>query len=95
MKITEMPKNLIDELEDIMAQEIQKEIDNGILIDMMVLGGWVKVELPPFESRHHSIDILTWAEENCQGEFKEFAQYGRIFVFKNAKDATAFALKWL
>ncbi len=57
MKITKMHKNLIDELEDIMAQEIQQEIDDSLMIDMMVAIGWTKIELAPFINRYQAVDI--------------------------------------
>lgn len=94
MKITTVSNGVADEIEAIMADEIQKEIDFELLSDMLVACGWTRVELPPFDSRYHAVDISNWVEDNC-GERAEFKQYGRTYVFKDAKDATAFALKWL
>ena len=94
MNINTVSKVLVDEIEDIMADEIQKEIDFDILASMLVGCGWTRVDLPPFDSRYHAIDISIWVEDNC-GERAEFKQFGRTYVFKDPKDATAFALKWL
>lgn len=80
---------------DRFAKDIQIEIDTELMVDMLVSIGWTKIELPPFQNRYHAIDISDWAQDNCQGKYKDFKQYGRIFVFENAKDATAFALKWI
>ena len=77
------------------AKETQQEIDTELMVDMLVACGWIKIELPPFQNRYHAVDISDWVEDNCQGNYKDFKQYGRTFVFEDAKDATAFALKWL
>ena len=99
MKVTTMQKTATQVMEqqmlDRLAKEMQQEIDSELMADMLVAMGWTKIELPPFQSRYHSIDILTWVEDNCHGQFKEFKQYGRTFVFKEEKDASLFALKWL
>lgn len=94
MNITTVSKGVLDDIEVIMADEIQKEIDFDILASLLVGCGWTRVELPPFDSRYHAVDISDWVDANC-GQRAEFKQYGRTYVFKDAKDATAFALKWL
>lgn len=99
MKITTMTKTATQVMEqqmlDRFAKEMQQEIDGEILSDLLVMQGWTKVDLPPFNSRYQAVDIFEWCQANCIGGFKEFKQFGRTFVFKEAKDATAFALKWL
>lgn len=94
MKINTVSYGVVDKIEAIMADEIQKEIDFAILSDMLVACGWTRVELPPFDNRYHAVDISDWVNENC-GKRAEFKQFGRTYVFEDAKDATAFALKWL
>lgn len=94
MKITTVHKNIIDSLANIAAEEIQKEIDFEILSELLVKCGWTRVVLPPFDVRYHADDIRIWAEANC-GRHAEFKQYGSTYIFKDSKDATAFALKWL
>jgi hypothetical protein len=82
---------LSDEYAGMMADEIQKEIDNEILIDMLVLGGWTKVELERLKDRHESVDIEIWIHENCTGKYSKL---GRTFVFEKKQDAEWFILKW-
>lgn len=83
---------LSDQYAGMMADEIQKEIDNEIMIDMLVLGGWTKVELERLKGRHESIDIEEWVNENCTGKHTKL---GRTFVFEKKQDAEWFILKWL
>jgi len=83
---------LSDQYAGMLADEIQKEIDNEIMIDMLVLGGWTKVELERLKDRYESIDIEQWIDENCTGKH---AKLGRTFVFEKKQDAEWFILKWL
>lgn len=86
--VTTVNSNIVDELESIMADEIQKEIDFEVLHKLL---GWTVVQLPYFESRYHSIDIANWATENCSGKFH---RNGTSYMFENQKDAIMFTLKW-
>ncbi len=83
---------LEDQYADILADEIKKEIDESIMLDMLVWQGWTKVELERLKDRHESIDIEEWVEENCTGKH---AKLGRTFVFEKKQDAEWFILKWL
>ena len=84
--------NLADQYMDVLADEIQKEIDEAIMIDMLVSIGWTKVELERLSGRHESIDIEEWIDENCTGKHSKL---GRTFVFEKKQDAEWFMLKWL
>ena len=84
--------NLADHIMDVLADEIQKEIDEAIMIDMLVSIGWTKVELERLSGRHESIDIEEWIDENCTGKHSKL---GRTFVFEKKQDAEWFILKWL
>ena len=91
----------IDPVEDLdltikgdIAKELAKAIDEEIVktieMEHLVQCGWTKVDLDRFESRRHSVDILNWlADKDVR-----YTHYGSTFVFKKAKDATWFRLKW-
>lgn len=91
IKVTTVDKSISEEFMTILAEDMKKDIDFRVLCELLVQSGWTKVELPYFDSRNHSIDIADWAFDNC-GEHK---QYATTYIFESAKDATAFALKWL
>jgi hypothetical protein len=84
--------NYSNELVEDLAKEIQEELDNEIMIDMLVLGGWTKVELERLKDRYESIDVEIWIDENCTGKHTKL---GRTFVFEKKQDAEWFILKWL
>lgn len=81
-----------DELVADLAKALQEEIDREIMLDMLVLGGWTKVELERLKDRYESIDIELWIDENCTGKHTKL---GRTFVFEKKQDAEWFILKWL
>jgi hypothetical protein len=83
---------LAEEYVAILADEIQKEIDESIMLDMLVEMGWTKVELERLKDRYESIDIELWIDENCKGKHTKL---GRTFVFEKKQDAEWFMLKWL
>jgi hypothetical protein len=83
--------DLVEELATKMASEIAEEIDNEIMIDMLVLGGWTKVELERLKDRYESIDVEMWIDENCTGKHTKL---GRTFVFEKKQDAEWFILRW-
>jgi hypothetical protein len=84
--------DLVEDIAGEMSRLIAEEIDNEIMLDMLVLGGWTKVELERLKDRHESIDIETWIDENCTGKHTKL---GRTFVFEKKQDAEWFILKWL
>jgi hypothetical protein len=79
-------------IEEELSRILAEEIDNEIMLDLLVTGGWTKVELERLKDRHESIDIETWIDENCTGKH---AKLGRTFVFEKKQDAEWFMLKWL
>jgi hypothetical protein len=83
---------LSDEYAGLLANEIKKEIDESIMLDMLVSKGWTKVELERLKDRYESIDIELWIDENCTGKHTKL---GRTFVFEKKQDAEWFILKWL
>lgn len=80
--------NLENELLDKLADDMAKEIDYDMLVNML---NWIRVELPPFDSRYHAVDIAEWCTDNCTGKFMNF---GVKFAFEKSKDAEWFILRW-
>lgn len=83
---------LTDRYVDILADEIQREVDADVMIAMLEECGWYSVKLPRFKSGHHAVDIQDWIDEN---NIRDIYGYGSRFMFKHQQDATLFALKWL
>jgi hypothetical protein len=92
-KIVDLEAEHGEEMMDILSKEIQKEIDDSIMIDLYTTDGWIKVELKRFNDRYHAIDIQIWCDENIAEH--EYASFGSTFVFKNSADAEWFTLKWV
>ena len=81
---------LEDEMADILAKEIAREIDDGIMSNILVETGWTKVEYH-FASNQQAVDIADWMLENCQDSVERL---GSDYVFENKKDAEWFILRW-
>lgn len=81
---------LEDELADALAGEIQKEIDNEIILHFLVENGWIKVEYH-FVNNIHAVGVYDWCEKTCQGAYRRLNSY---FVFHDEKDAEWFILRW-
>ena len=83
-------KNLSEEYMDILAQEMQKEIDESVMLEMLVIGGWTKVQYS-YKSREHSVDVINWIDENIKDGYKRLSD---SFVFEEKKHAEWFILRW-
>lgn len=84
-------QNLEDEIAGVIAAEIAKEIDAGILYDIFVSTGYYPVVLESLESNKHAVDLKLWCDEHCMDSY---FNVGRKFAFKNEKDALLFILSW-
>ena len=80
--------NIEQEMLDKLSSDMAKEMDYEILVDALE---YIRVELPPFDSRYHAVDIVDWCTDNCMGEFMN---YGVRFAFEKSKDAEWFILRW-
>lgn len=80
--------NIEHEMLDKLANDMAKEIDYDVLVGVL---NWIRVELPPFDNRYHSVDIVDWCTDNCTGKFMNF---GAKFAFEKSKDAEWFILRW-
>lgn len=83
--------NLEQEIMEELSGQMQSEIDKEILWGMLVGLGWTRVLLPRFENRDHALDVLKWAEDNCQHPYE---RKGSEYIFENNVDAVNFFLKW-
>ncbi len=82
-----------EEMMDILAEEIRKEIDDEIMVDMFKMQGWTVVKLPRLNNMMHAVDIDNWCVENAgPGMWNKF---GATFMFKESKHAEWFMLRWL
>lgn len=85
--------NLEDEIAEELSNQIRKEIDFEVLVDVLVNAcGWHRVDMERFEDNRQAVDITTWCHDNAQGNWK---RNGCKFVFEDSKDAVMFTLKWL
>ncbi len=80
--------NIEQEMLDKLASDMAREMDYDIIIDALK---YIRVELPPFDSRYHAVDIEDWCNNNCTGEYRN---YGVKFAFEKAQDAEWFILRW-
>ena len=82
----------MDIIEDIMAEEIQKEIDNEIIETFrMVHENWVLVEYPDGIGFIEHCEIKDWVEENIKGPNKLIHTK---WWFKDPQDKVLFLLRW-
>ena len=79
--------DLAKELANAIDEEIIKTIEIEHLVDKE---GWTKVELSRFNNMMHAVDINEWVDNNCGLH----TRLGSTYVFKEAKDATWFRMKW-
>ena len=75
---------------DEIGKQIAKEIDEGILSNILVETGWIKVEYH-FVNNQQAVDIADWMIENCQDKVERL---GSDYVFENKQDAEWFILRW-
>jgi len=83
--------NLEEEILADLGKQFAKDMDFEIMSQVLIPFGWTRFEIPRFIDNHHAIDIGYWLLDNCQGEYK---RNGRVFLFKEPRDATMFILRW-
>jgi hypothetical protein len=82
-----LEKEIIEEL----GTQMQSQVDREILWGMLIGLGWTRVMLDRLQDNKHAVDITYWLEENIKNPFE---RAGRDFIFKDAKDAVNFILRW-
>lgn len=86
----DLESTLKDELAKSIAEEIDNQIVKTIEFEHLVSIGWTKVELSRFNNMMHAVDINEWVDENCGLHDR----LGSTYIFKEAKDATWFRMRW-
>lgn len=81
-----------DHFSAILSEEIKKEIDEGILSNIMTETGWIRVDVD-CGSLHpkRAIETAAWIHQNAQGDYKLL---GGCWHFLDPKDAVLFTLRW-
>ena len=83
-----------------MAREIDSEIINNILLESLIDEGWTPIKVNPaftdigmLSGRYEEWYSKTaeWVHLNAQGDYKLIKGQ---WLFKDAKDATMFILRW-
>jgi hypothetical protein len=82
-----------DEIVMAMSQEIQEEIDFGIMSTMLAESGWHTVKLSNPITRAQWREMEYWSEQEqvtARGVYKR----GNTWLFKSKDDAIMFRLTW-
>lgn len=82
---------LEEELANEISQGIAQAMDETALADILVSCGWTRVKDQYYHHQIHAVDVADWLEEHCQGQHRRLAS---DWLFKDAKDATAYILRW-
>lgn len=83
--------NLEEEIANNLSKELASAIDFEILADVLCRFGWNYVELERFANNKHAVDVVTWVQENCKGNWQ---RNGCKFIFEETGDAVMFTLRW-
>ena len=84
-------KSLEDEMFDEIGRQIAKEIDDGILSNILVETGWTPVQYY-FKNNNEAVDINYWLNEHCEDRWRRL---GSDYLFENKQDAEWFILRWI
>lgn len=76
---------------DRIGKEIAKEIDEGIMSNILTETGWTPVEYY-FKNNTEAVDINKWLNETCTSDWYRL---GSDYVFEDKKDAEWFILRWI
>ena len=71
------------EFMDDIAKEIQKEMDEGIMSNILIEKGWTPVQFY-FKNNKQAVDILLWLNRNCKNNWQRL---GSDYLFKYRQDA--------
>ena len=78
------------EFMDDIAKEIQKEMDEGIMSNILIEKGWTPVQFY-FKNNKQAVDIILWLNRNCKNNWQRL---GSNYLFKYRQDAEWFILRW-
>ena len=85
--MSNLEKEIIEELGTKMQSEIDREILWGMLKDI----GWTRITLSRFTDNNHAVDITYWISDNIKHPYE---RRGADFIFENQIDAVNFTLRW-
>jgi len=85
-----MKQDVEQEIYDILANEIAREMDEGIISNMLVNSGWIPVGYH-FKNNTQAVDINIWLAGTCKGSYRRL---GSDYLFENKQDAEWFILRW-
>ena len=89
--LTDRTNGLEDQMMELMAKEMQQEMDAEIMRSLLVESGWHEVKL--WVMTHEVGDqIDLWVKKNIKGDV--WAR-GIVWLFKEQRDANWFAMRWL
>lgn len=91
--VTAQKIDIEDEIASALGQEIQEEIDFGIMSSMLSESGWHTVKLPNPITRTQWREMECWCEQEqvtARGVYKR----GNTWLFKYKDDAIMFRLTW-
>ena len=78
-----------EELVSIVSNKISAEIDAEVMTSFYRAAGWTEVSIP-WPTRQQKAEVDDW----CKSLNMVFYSFGPFWLFKDAKDATMFILKW-
>ena len=82
--------DLSEDLFEMLAKQIQEEVDWEVYSDLLVTNfNWHRVRINP--AKAETWECLEWLHQNCTGRFDN---YGAEFVFKDIYDLEWFVLRW-
>jgi len=82
-----------DEITEVLAKEIQQEIDNEIMLDMLTTTGWTSVKYH-YTDQKHAVDVQEWCNEVVTGS-ANWLRIGSHYAFSRKEHAEWFILRWL
>lgn len=84
--------SLEDELATILVQEVQKEIDESIILDFLVDGGWTEIT-HKFYKTDQLLEVTDWCEKTLTKN--QWRYLAGSFVIRDKKEVEWFILRWL
>lgn len=75
-------------------QSVDYEMEYWLMLKFWAQQGWTEVKLSRFQDNKHAVDISWWLHYQGLKDVDDYYRSGREFVFRDAKMATAFTLRW-
>jgi hypothetical protein len=91
---------LIDRMVEGAAQRMARDIDQGILGNMLIESGWTPVNINPAFPEYGMLTrpyedwysrTAEWVHTNARGEYRLIKG---VWIFQDPRDATLFILRW-